>query len=532
MIYYLTPHKYLGKNMITNSHSHFLPQTSHVDIPGLYWKQFHHKIAPSLLTNTSLTTLDATCVSASTLTPTTEKSLVQIFEACTSLRELNLSDLGTDERGIHVINNGLARLTKLEKLNLSRGVALYGCQPLSFFYATISKLPALTDLNVSENTSCPSNTLLRHPESLPNIRKLDISKNVVMSEGEFSSLCELIKNRTSLTDLNHAYNEISEEQLDQLTEALQASVSLRKLNLCFNDFKSGAAFTRFARALSHNTVLESLNLNRNKIGTDGATALSRALRHNTTLTNLYLAMCQIPRVGVSSLLDLVKENTTLQSLNLYGCKLWADHLPLLSQALIENSSLTDIALEISSLEKTDVPSFAGWTDANTTLTTLYLDLPRAGEGVIEWMFAAAIASTALTDLTIHSDTGKVKDPVVMLQMALLTPTLRKFDIDVDLEIRSVDFEPIVHYCHQNTSLQSLTFCGSYNQTQLDSFRRALFKNQSITEFSLLKTIMDDRTFETWFNSIIERNKQNALMRRASLLQLLWERLSANIEVST
>jgi hypothetical protein len=349
-----------------------------------------------------------------------------------------------------------------------------------------------------------------------------------MSNNEFSSLCVLIKNRTSLTDLNMALNHISEERLGQLTEAMQASHSLRELNLRNNSFKSGPDFYRFVNALTDNTVLESLNLSLNQINREGAIALSRALLHNTTLTCLNLSNCQIPRAGGSSLLDLVKGTTTLQSIDLYGCNLWVDHLPQLTQALIVNSSITEITLQITSLAISDVSGFAGWVDVNTTLTTLNLHLPRAGEGVIEWMFAAAITGTTLTDLTVHSDTGKVKDPVGMLQMALLTPTLRKLDIHSDLEIISVDFEPIVHFCHLNTTLQSLTFWGRYNKQQLDSFRRALYLNQSITEFSLLKTTMDDHTFDTWFSGILDRNKQNTLMKGISLAQLLWQRLSADI----
>jgi hypothetical protein len=511
--------------MISSSYS--LPQTPHVCLSNFWFHAKHREIVESLQANTSLTSLNLRSFSLFCFNQKKKESVIQIFQTCTSLRKLDLSSLSTDT--ISTINSGLACLTNLEELNLSAYNESRGASgALSTFYTTISKLTALTVLDLSNNRGTYLGYLLRDPIALPNLRKLDISINRTISQAAFSSLCALIKNRTALTDLNHGHTEIPTEQLNELSDALQTSPALQRLNLQNADLVTNQDFGRFSHALAVNTVLTSLNLSIANIKANIA-SLTTSLLHNTTITKLNLSHCQINDEEIPCLIGLIKGTSTLQSLRLFGWKLNPEYIEGLSQAIAVNSSLTKLKLELSGFTIDDTTKFTSWADTNTTLTTLVLKLSNDGEGVTEGMFNAAIRSTTLANLTINSGSDVVQDPVGMLQTALLTPSLKRLDIGTYFNTDSINFEPIVGYFHQNTTLESLFLCeNNYSTKQFESFKRALSSNQSITKVSIWDSFSTDLTYEILFDEIANRNKKNTLMRRVSLLKMLWERFSTDI----
>jgi Ran GTPase-activating protein (RanGAP) involved in mRNA processing and transport len=515
--------------MITTSRYSLL-QTPHVCLSNFWFHAKHREIVESLQANTSLTSLNLRSFSVLDLNQEEKESVIQLFQACTSLRKLDLSRLRADT--ISTVNSGLALLTNLEELNLSDYNELRGTSgALSTFFPTISKLTALTVLDISKNRGIYLDHLLWDPIALPNLRKLDISINPTISQAAFSSLCGLIKNRTSLTDLNHGYTDIPTGQLNELSDALQTSPALQRLNLQNADLVTNQDFGRFAHALAVNTVLTSLNLSRTEAN---IASLTTSLLHNTTITELDLSHCQINHEEFPCLIDLIKGTSTLQALRLFGWKLNPEYIEGMSQAIAVNSSLTKLKLELDRLTINDTSKFTSWTDTNTTLTALVLKLSNDGEGVTEGMFNAAIRSTTLANLMIYSGSDVVQDPVGMLQTALLTPSLRKLHIQTSLKTESIDFEPIVGYFHQNTTLESLILCGNnYSTEQLKSFKRALSSNQSITKVSIWDLgsemtceILFEKTTNriNQFKGIVNRNKQNALMRRVTLLEMLWKHL--------
>ncbi|RIB10510.1 hypothetical protein C2G38_2043434 [Gigaspora rosea] len=94
------------------------------------------------------------------------------------------------------------------------------------------------------------------------------------------------------------------------------------------------------KALCKNTILTSLNLNNNKLGSDKGKILTDALCQNTTLTSLNLILNDLGPKGGQILADALCKNTTLTFLNLTYNVLGSEGGKALAEALYENTTLT------------------------------------------------------------------------------------------------------------------------------------------------------------------------------------------------
>jgi Ran GTPase-activating protein (RanGAP) involved in mRNA processing and transport len=96
--------------------------------------------------------------------------------------------------------------------------------------------------------------------------------------------------------------------------------------------------------LTSRNALTSLNLNKNGIRDESATALAELIKKSTTLTSLSLNHNDIGNKGATIIFNALKENTTLTSLNFYGNDIDEEGIFILAEALKENSALTSLSL--------------------------------------------------------------------------------------------------------------------------------------------------------------------------------------------
>jgi Ran GTPase-activating protein (RanGAP) involved in mRNA processing and transport len=97
----------------------------------------------------------------------------------------------------------------------------------------------------------------------------------------------------------------------------------------------------------------TLDLYRNKIGSEGAMALAEALKPNYTLTHLDLYYNTIGSEGAMALAEALKTNYTLTHLNLYYNKIGSEGAKALIEALECNCTLTTLDLESNSINHED-----------------------------------------------------------------------------------------------------------------------------------------------------------------------------------
>jgi len=218
--------------------------------------------------------------------------LERIKECC----EKHLSKLDLSECGLSEIPDEVAKLTWLQKLDLSYNKIIE--------INTLQGLTALTSLNLAGNQIKEIDAL----QKLAALTSLDLSGNQIKKIGALQGL-------TTLTSLVLYSNQIKEiDVLQGLTalnslvlfnnqikevDTLQGLTALTKLNLAGNQIKE-------IEALQGLTALTSLNLYRNQIKD------IEALQGLTVLTSLNLYSNQIKDI------DRLRRLTALTSLDLYS----------------------------------------------------------------------------------------------------------------------------------------------------------------------------------------------------------------------
>eukprot|EP00985_Skeletonema_marinoi_P029982 scaffold29926_cov138-Skeletonema_marinoi.AAC.4 len=221
--------------------------------------------------------------------------------------------------------------------------------------------------------------LLTNDATLPH---LDLRDNNIDDEG-LVVLADALKENTTLTTLDLAENEIEKEGAIALADALKVNTTLTTLDLERNEIRwihkkermGDEGAIALADALKENTTLTTLGLKNNEIGNEGAIALADALKVNTTLTTLHLGLKHnhIGNEGAIALADALKENTALTTLGLERNEIGKEGAIALADALKKNATLTTLNLERNQIDKEGAIALADALKENTTLTTLNLD---------------------------------------------------------------------------------------------------------------------------------------------------------------
>ena len=168
------------------------------------------------------------------------------------------------------------------------------------------------------------------------------------------AISDALKINTKLTVLDLDNNFIGVEGGKKLGNALYKNKSLKVLKLKGNGIDdAGTAVIALALRrplsgapqISYNNVLAELDLSRNGIGNQGATALAITLKRNATLTSLTLNENRIEKEGAMELASALKVNNTLTYLDLaYNEGIGPEGAVALGDALKSNKGLTTLDL--------------------------------------------------------------------------------------------------------------------------------------------------------------------------------------------
>ena len=104
------------------------------------------------------------------------------------------------------------------------------------------------------------------------------------------------------------------------------------------------------RLKNNDPSLQSLNLDSNLIGDQGAGLLAEALKSNSTLQSLYLRCNNIGVQGAGLLAEALKSNSTLQSLDLGYNNIGVQGAGLLAESLTINPYLKELTLSFKNEE--------------------------------------------------------------------------------------------------------------------------------------------------------------------------------------
>jgi patatin-like phospholipase/acyl hydrolase/Ran GTPase-activating protein (RanGAP) involved in mRNA processing and transport len=263
------------------------------------------------------------------------------------------------------------RLPRLIHLNLSNLSQL----PQSVFGQMFGQL---TQFKVINLTNCPQLPYADLITEAPGY-SLQVYKYVSqLSDDQRIQWQRLLRNDSTLQQLNLVYNQIGEEGAEALAEALKINSTLQWLVLNSNQIGDAGTGT-LAEALKVNRTLQQLNLNLNRIGDAGAKALAAALQVNSTLQQLELHGNEIGEEGAKALAEALKVNRTLQRLDLWENKIGDAGAKVLAEALKKDSTLQQLDLWENKIGKAGAEALAEALNVNRTLQQLGLGNNRIGD---------------------------------------------------------------------------------------------------------------------------------------------------------
>jgi Ran GTPase-activating protein (RanGAP) involved in mRNA processing and transport len=242
-------------------------------------------------------------------------------------------------------------------------------------------------------------TLAKYLVTRPLVRHLNLASNNISAEG-VESLLTLLPFLKTL-DLSNVpgfanRNTINGATCGALLRALCANPGLHSLNLSNNALASTPTPSSSASAsdpapITHTTVLELLSallsryqtnltyltLDRNALGSRGATTILGALAQNKSLRFLSLSVNDITADIAQTLDILFRVNTSLCGLDLRGNPL-GPGVSRFCQALSQNKHITSLDLENCGIDDTGALALAQVLAVNRSITRLNLSHNNIG----------------------------------------------------------------------------------------------------------------------------------------------------------
>ncbi|KAF5838018.1 hypothetical protein DUNSADRAFT_3505 [Dunaliella salina] len=148
------------------------------------------------------------------------------------------------------------------------------------------------------------------------LKVLSMSNNALGNKTA-AAFGELLKENTTLTDLDLSWNQIKAEGVKGLRPGLEGSLSLKTLSLAWNGLENEGAIA-MGQILVNNASLVSLDLTNTRLGSEACVMLGEGIKANTTLEELLLNGNAIGDDGARHLMAALKSNKTLECLSLQG----------------------------------------------------------------------------------------------------------------------------------------------------------------------------------------------------------------------
>ena len=144
-----------------------------------------------------------------------------------------------------------------------------------------------------------------------------VNLTATMTDDQMLIFYDCFMNNSTLTELNLCSNNITDEGVKRLAEAIKVNTTLLSLDISCNTI-SDNGMSSISDCLKINSTLCKLNLSSNKITDEGAKRLAGAINVNTTLQELNISKNWISKEGVMRIVEACTINRTL-------CKLVCTH---------------------------------------------------------------------------------------------------------------------------------------------------------------------------------------------------------------
>ena len=333
-------------------------------------------LCQALTTNISLVELNLSNCKL-TITEENVQALRHMLKTNKTLKSLEISPLvNTNGRGVRYLSEGISSSSAISKLDFSGNPIQDSEDGLSHLCQALTTNTSLVELNLSnckltiteENgqalrhmlktnktliiltlsnnsiNGCGVRYLSEGISSSSAISKLDLSDNPIQDgEDGLSHLCQALTTNTSLVELNlsNCKLTITEENGQALRHMLKTNKTLIILTLSNNSI-NGCGVRYLSEGINSSSAISKLDLSHNPIqdGEDGLSHLCQALTTNTSLVELNLSECQLHKACGPALRNMLKTNKTLTVFKLsWNHYISDDNVAGIAEGLRSNHSL-------------------------------------------------------------------------------------------------------------------------------------------------------------------------------------------------
>ena len=265
----------------------------------------------------------------------------------------------------------------------------------------------------SKLTSKTCNLLSKQTDLLQHLEYLDISGNHTIARGggvdlitslakystiktvdlqhtdigfeDCKALSELLTSSKYTQVLDIGHNNLSPDSIQLIVDGLSHSVSLEKLNMSYSNFSSENVL-HLASTLRVNTRLKVFVIEYCNIQSSDSVHLAKALEENSTtqLQTLWLDGNPIGSEGAIVFTGVLATNKTLARLNVQHCNIQGEGAIYLANAMEKNSTVKEFDISYNTIGSEGAVAFASMLKKNRCLKTLRLSDDSVGvEGALE-----------------------------------------------------------------------------------------------------------------------------------------------------
>ena len=279
-------------------------------------------------------------------------------------------------------------------------------------------------------TSKTCTVLSKQINLLQHLEYLDLSDNHTIGRGGAVNLITSLTKFSIIRELHLNLTGIGCEDCKALGELLATSMYIQVLNTPSNLSPDSIQF--IVDGLSHNTSLEKLNIDYSNFSSETVLHLASVLKANTCLKELDIRCCNIQSSDSVHLAKTLQENTTtqLQTLDLEGNPIGSEGAVAFADMLVTNKSLTELNMSECRIQGEGAVCLAKALEKNCTVMDFDIGSnPFGSEGAVA--FASMLKKNqCLKTLLLNDDSVGVEGALELIESLKHNTTLEKLKLSV------------------------------------------------------------------------------------------------------
>jgi NLR family CARD domain-containing protein 3 len=238
--------------------------------------------------------------------------------------------------------------------------------------------------------------LVRVLQNNNSIRSFDI-RNSKVKDVEIAAL---LSTNSTITDLNVSDNDIGDDGVILIGDALLRNTSITRIDLSDNSIGLNGV-KHLADAMTVNSTVTELELSGNyRISKKGADHLAHMLTRNSTVSTLFCGYCEFGETGLISMAAALSVNTTLQFIDLSFTRSSTASMIALAEALAVNSTLTTVNLDEMKIDAVGMRELCQGLQRNGSISTINLSLNNFGDEGARCIAALLESNSVISNLDV------------------------------------------------------------------------------------------------------------------------------------